>query len=164
MLQPCVRRTWAPRGVTPIHRSWDRHDRTSAISALTVSPERRHVGLYFSLQRDNFHGVEVVRFMRRLQCQLGKKLLLVWDRLNVHRAAAKALTRSDAITVEWLPPYAPDINPVEAVWCHAKYVDMANLLPADIDDLECELMISLALQRTDQTLLRSYFAHADLPL
>ncbi len=46
MLQPVVRRTWAPRGETPVHRSWDRHDRLSVISAITVSP--RNGGSAFS--------------------------------------------------------------------------------------------------------------------
>jgi hypothetical protein len=40
MLTPTVRRTLAPRGKTPILRSWDRHDRISALSAVTVSPKR----------------------------------------------------------------------------------------------------------------------------
>jgi hypothetical protein len=57
MLQPTVRRTWAPRGETPISHAWDRHDRLSVLSALTVSPgargrrrrRRRRVGLLFDV-------------------------------------------------------------------------------------------------------------------
>ncbi len=40
MLQPVCRRPWAPRGQTPILRQWDRRDRLSALSALTVAPRR----------------------------------------------------------------------------------------------------------------------------
>lgn len=36
MLRPLVRQTWAPRGVTPIVRCWDRRDRLSVIGAITV--------------------------------------------------------------------------------------------------------------------------------
>lgn len=166
MLQPVVRRTWAPRGVTPVHRSWDRHDRLSAISAITISPKRRRLGLYFQIHRDNIRAPDAVRFMRRLRRQLGgRKLLVVWDRLNVHRTATKILTgRGDGVRVEWLPPYAPDLNPVEAIWRHAKYADMANFIPDDLDHLESELIVSLWSQRHDGRLLRSYFHHTELPL
>ena len=67
MLTPTVRRTFAPRGQTPLIKSWDRHDRISAISAVTVSPKRRRLGLYFHLMPDDEnvhasgHGVELAR-------------------------------------------------------------------------------------------------------
>ena len=93
MLQPLVRRTWAPRGETPVHRSWDRLDRLSVISALTVSPRQRHVRLFFTIHDGNIRTGEAVRFIRQLRRQLGTKLLLVWDRLNVHRSATKLLQR-----------------------------------------------------------------------
>ena len=41
MLIPNVRRTWAPRGQTPIGRHRYRRDKISAISAVTVSPARQ---------------------------------------------------------------------------------------------------------------------------
>jgi len=53
MLQPVVRRTWAPKGKTPIHYSWDRYDRLSVISAITVSPKRQRLGLYFDIRDHN---------------------------------------------------------------------------------------------------------------
>lgn len=56
MLQPVVRRTWAPTGQTPIQYSWDRRDRLSAISAITVSPVRRRFGIYFHIYSQNIHS------------------------------------------------------------------------------------------------------------
>jgi transposase len=164
MLQPVVRRTWAPRGVTPVHRSWDRHDRLSVISALTISPKRRRLGLYFQVHHDNIHATDATRFIRRLRRQIGGKLLLVWDRLNVHRTAAKILIKTDTVAIEWLPPYAPDLNPVESVWRHAKYADMANLIPDDLDHLEAALTVSLFFQRRNQGLLHGFFRLSGLPI
>jgi hypothetical protein len=68
MLTPTVRRTLAPRGETPILETWDRHDRISAISAVTISPKRRHLGLYFRLLPDdtNAKGVDTVAFLKQL--------------------------------------------------------------------------------------------------
>ncbi|MFQ6034567.1 MAG: IS630 family transposase, partial [Sedimentisphaerales bacterium] len=68
MLTPTVRRTLAPRGQTPIHHCWDRRDRISAISAITISPIRKRRGLYFTLLADNenVHAEDVVSFLRQL--------------------------------------------------------------------------------------------------
>ena len=40
-LNPLVRRTWAPKGKTPVLPSWGRHrDKVSVIAALSVAPRR----------------------------------------------------------------------------------------------------------------------------
>jgi transposase len=162
MLQPVVRRTWAPRGKTPVHFSWDRHDRLSVITALTVSPARRSVQLFFAIVPTNIHAEHAVSFIRELHRELGAKLLLVWDRLNVHRSAAKTLQRYKYLSVEWLPPYAPDLNPVEQVWNYSKHCTLANYIPDDINDLYNAVIGSLTLQADEEALLRSYFQHARL--
>ncbi|MFH1417667.1 MAG: IS630 family transposase [Planctomycetota bacterium] len=128
MLQPVVRRTWAPRGQTPVHHSWDRHDRLSAISALTVSPRRRRLGLYFDIHEHNIGTEEVESFICWLQRRFPNGIILVLDRLSAHRSAAKRLVARYGcrVDVEWLPPYAPELNPVEQVWDHTKYADLAN--------------------------------------
>ncbi len=165
MLQPVVRRTWAPRGETPVHRSWDRHDRLSVISAITVSPQKRRLGLLFEIHDDNIHAEQAERFIRRLRRRLGgKRILLVWDRLNVHRSAARRLCRNEGYVIEWLPAYAPDLNPVENVWGHVKYAELANFVPDDVTHLEAEVATSLHFMRAHQALLRGYFEHAGLSL
>jgi len=45
MLQPLLRRTWAPCGKTPMLRCSQRHDRISTISVLTISPGHQRLGL-----------------------------------------------------------------------------------------------------------------------
>jgi putative transposase len=131
------------------------------ISALTVSPKRREVRLFFTVHRDNIRTPEAVSFIRSLRRQLGK-ILLVWDRLNVHRSAAVQLRRRADIPIEWLPPYAPDLNPVELVWNHAKYSELVNYIPNDIDDLRAAVSVALTLHGADQDLLRAHFQHAGL--
>jgi DDE superfamily endonuclease len=53
MMIPAVRRTWAPIGQTPIHRHYYRRDRISVIGGLSVSPNRRRLGLYFRMHAKN---------------------------------------------------------------------------------------------------------------
>ena len=166
MLQPTVRRTWAPKGQTPIHYSWDRRDRLSSISAVTLSPTRRRLGLYFEILDHNVRTDDFEAFVVSLRRRLGRPITLVMDRLAAHRSAAKRLKArfGRRVAIEWLPPYAPDLNPDEQVWQRAKHVDLANFLPADVDELREALAESLERTRGQQGLLRSFFRHASLPL
>ena len=63
MLQPVRRRTWAPRGQTPIHKAWDRHDRLSVIGAISLSPQRQRIGIYLGYQEENIRTPDVVHFV-----------------------------------------------------------------------------------------------------
>jgi transposase len=166
MLQPVVRRTWALRGQTPVHKSWDRHDRISAISAITCSPVRMKLSLYFRLQMANFRWPAVVSFVRELRRHVGPKLAIIWDRLNVHRSARVKLERlfGDQIEFYWLPGYAPELNPVEQVWSHTKFAELANNLPIDIAALWQDVYWSLSDKRRSPTLLKAFFHHAGLAL
>ena len=164
MLQPLVRRTWAPAGQTPVLYSWDRHDRLSVVAGLSVSARRRRIGLYFAVHEKNIKAEEVVAFLRQTQRSLGKKLIVVMDRWAVHRKAARLLFGDERFWIEWLPPYAPDLNPVEHVWKHGKYDDLANYIPDDLLDLEIEFELSMARTVERPELLRSFFHAAELEL
>ena len=165
MLQPVVRRTWAPRGQTPILPAWDRHDRLSVISALALAPQRVRLGLYWKAQTQNIRGPHVVDFLRMVRRSLRRKLVLILDRWNVHKSKVVRgyLERHAAtILVEWLPAYAPDLNPSEQVWNHTKYSDLANFIPMDRADLHAHVDASIAGQRRQALLLRSFFQTARL--
>ncbi len=87
------------------------------------------------------------------------------DRWNVHKA--KALWRyleaySETVRIEWLPAYVPDLNPVEQVWNHSKYADLANLAPEDIEELDHLVSASISNTRKQTHLLRSFFQTAGL--
>ncbi len=166
MLQPTVRRTWAPTGHTPLHFSWDRHDRLSVISGISISPQRRHLGLYFDITDHNIATDDFERFVDAVQRQLGRPLILVMDRWSVHRSAGKRLEARSGhrIEIEWLPAYAPELNPAEQIWKHTKYDDMANFIPEDKFDLADEICQSIRQTRSNQALLRSFFEHAGLSL
>lgn len=164
MLQPVVRRTWGPEGHTPLMYSWDRHDRLSVIGALSLAARRRRIGLYFAVQDTNVTAEDVEAFLREVQRHLRRRLIVVLDRWSVHRKAAKAFEGDRRFWIEWLPPYAPDLNPVDKLWGHTKYGDLANYIPDDVLDLELELDWSIHQTRQRPTLLRSFFHAAGLKL
>jgi transposase len=166
MLQPVVRRTWAPRGETPVQYSWDRHDRLSVIAGITVSPVRGRLGLHFQIHNDNINFEKVLMFITQLHRQLRRKFVLVLDRYSAHRKALRLMQAEhpDWFEVAWLPAYAPELNPVEMLWNHTKYADLANFIPEDIDDLHQSVATTIENTRSQSHLIRSLFQYAGLEL
>lgn len=161
---PTVRKTWAPRGKTPLLRHSYRRDRISTISALTVSPCRGRWGLYVQFHRKNITGVEVVQFLRLLLQQVRGCIVLLWDGGTIHR---RQLVREylkkhrRRLRVHRFPAYAPELNPDEHVWTQSKR-ELANAAPEDIDELDRMLRRSLRRLRRSQQLLQACLRMSDL--
>ena len=83
-----VRPTWAPEGQTPVHYSWDRHDRLSALSALTVSARRNRLGRYFDIHDHNIVTEDLVWFAEQILARLQCRIILLTDRRPGHRSGA----------------------------------------------------------------------------
>lgn len=166
MLQPLVRRTWAPRGQTPILSQWDRRDRLSVISAITLSPQRRRLGLVFDILDHNIDTDDFETFIEHVLRRMRRRILLVLDRYSVHRSGVARVLRRfrKRVQVEWLPAYAPDLNPVEQVWNRAKRVDLANNAPDDVLSLGRAAAASIRRTRSQPDLLRSFFRRCKLNL
>jgi hypothetical protein len=149
-----------------VQRAWDRYDRLSVIGALSCSPRARRIGLSFQLHDRNVRTEEVVQFLRELRRKLRRPLIVVWDRWRVHRAAATRLQQHapGQFTFEWLPAYAPELNPVEAMWSYSKHCALANFVPDDVYELEDAVVETICDQATDAQLKRSFFATAKLNL
>jgi transposase len=166
MLQPVRRRTWAPSGQTPIERVWDRHDRLSAVGFIGVSPTRHRLSLYFHLSPQNIDTEQLVWLLWLLHRHYRHHVVLVWDRWGVHQSATAYFEKHHPtwFTFEPLPPYSPELNPVEQCWTHTKYADLPNFIPDDLDHLSKAIDTSITKQSKDQKLLRSFFAYCKLPL
>jgi transposase len=168
MLMPLVRRTLARRGQRVFLRCSAKHDRISAISCVTLSPQAMHVGLYFGfLLNENFHGEEVVEFLKYLIRQLPGEWTVVWDRNNIHSKAkvVKAwLAKHPQVVVEDFPAHAPDADPDEWVWSWAKYGKLCNLCPADVEHLFDDVWGALEELQHQPGLLASFVMDAGVPL
>ena len=169
MLTPTVRRTLAPRGKTPILRSRDRHDRISAISAITLSPKGKRLGLHFRLLPDdtNARGEDTVEFLRGLRRRLPVPLTILWDKGNIHdRSKAVRAYPAEHPSIETVrfPSYTPEANPDEGVWQHAKHGRLANFTPHDTTELRAELVKELERLHRRPKLLASFIRHARIPI
>jgi hypothetical protein len=164
-LTPTVRRTFAPRGKRPVLDAWDRRDRWSAISCVTLSPVAGRPGLYFDLLDHNIRGPEVVTFLAELHRRLGP-VTVVWDRNQIHSRAkvVKAwLAKHPGVVVEDFPGYVPDLNPDEGVWGWAKYGRLANLAATDKGELWDRVVDELIEVKFRPDLLRGFIRQTGLP-
>jgi len=118
LLIPTRRRTWAPQGQTPSVRYNYKHDRISALAALTVSPTRRPIGLYLRWQPHSFKAVDVAEFLRALLWHLRGQVVLLWDRSSIHKGSVIDVVCPGypRMHLEEFPAYAPELNPTEQVW------------------------------------------------
>jgi transposase len=168
MLQPLVRRTLAPRGKRVIMRCSAKHDRISAISCVTLSPQAMRAGLYSRLHSNRtIHAEEVVEFLQYLGKKVSGEWTVVWDRNNIHgrsKVVKAWLARHPNVVVEDFPSYDPDANPDEWVWSWSKYGKLCNLCPADIEDLFDHVVDALEELKHQPTLLASFVLEAGVPL
>lgn len=66
------------------------------------------------------------------------------------------------VWLEALPPYAPDLNPVEWLWRHLKHVEMRNLVCRDLEELHQEFHLAVGRIRQKPHLVQAFFAGAGL--
>jgi transposase len=136
LLIPSVRKTWAPRGETPLCYHRYRREKVSAISGISLSPKRQHCGLYFQCHIKSIRHAEVCAFIRHLLKHLRGPVIIVWDNAAIHKGAPirQLCSQYPHMHLELLPPYAPELNPDEGVWNHAKR-NLANGQPMTRNEL-----------------------------
>jgi hypothetical protein len=84
-LTPTVRRTLAPRGKTPVLEAWDRRDRISAISCVTLSPVAGRPGLVLRIGRRLFPSTQTaLATWRSARSVPYRSLLRIAARSDVH--------------------------------------------------------------------------------
>jgi hypothetical protein len=145
LLTPSVRQTLAKRGHTPVLDAWDRRDRLSAISGITVSPQAHRLSLHFQLLPDdaNVHNEDVVEYLRGLRAALGGPMTIIWDSNQIRgrsKAAKASLAKHSEIVTEDFPACAPELKEHERVWGGAKYGHLPNRAAENTDVLRDRLI------------------------
>jgi hypothetical protein len=166
-LTPLVKRSWAKVGQPPVLDVDGGHrDKVSVIAGVSVSPTAGRLGLYFATEPDGYFTADrVVPFLRDLLRHLRGKVVVVWDRGGNHKGPVirKFLTRNHRLTLELLPPWAPELNPVEPVWSWLKCGELANFVPDGTGELDDEVIDRLIGLKFDPELLRALWGRSELP-
>ncbi|MFG3399150.1 transposase [Streptomyces parvus] len=107
-MTPPQARTWSQRGRSRIR---------IFIAALTCYKPGHRSRLIYRPRRDDDRR-DYRDLLIAAHQQLGGPIDLIWDNLNVHKAAGllEFAASRDWLTIYYLPSYAPDLNPVEGIW------------------------------------------------
>ena len=122
--------------------------------------------MFFETTADTYNGEKLMKFITNLKQELrGRKCILIWDGLPAHKSKKMKLFLSSHkkwLSVEKLPGYAPDLNPVESIWSCIKGQELANLCAADLG--EAAKALRRGMNRVDQhkDLAWSFLKHAGL--
>lgn len=170
LLEPLRKKMWAPRGQTPqlvYHTGKPR--KLSVIGGLCY-PGSSCSSLEQPRLFTQWHPGQsvdqqaVMQFLRRLLDECPGQVIVVWDNLPAHRSKlVKAFCRAHhRLWLEALPAYAPDLNPIEQIWCMSKYHRLANHGIADIENLHQAAQQSTADIAAEEQQLISCLRHAGL--
>ena len=117
------------------------------------------------LTEDSICSREVILFLKHLKKHFGHGVIMLWDRGLIHRSkiTQKFVRQSRKwLDAEFLPPYAPDLNPDEWFWNHLKYRKLANFCPNTVGDLKVAIRRSVTQIRKNPSLVRSFFHASQL--
>ena len=166
-MTPCVQRTWAPRACTPVIRARASRMGISVMGALTLTGRTLSPYVYFKLYpKRAVRGDDVAEFLRGLLRARRGRIIVVLDRARIHRCKPvyTLLERHPRLTVEYLPPYAPDLNPIEWLWGYLKYRCLANFCPATLPELGRKFMRHARKVARRKQLLQSFVNNSQLDL
>ncbi len=131
----------------------------SAIAGLTFW------NFYFRLYPGAVKSPQVVEFLKALVRHIHTPLLIVWDRLAAHRSRLVRDyldTLQGLVEVEYLPAYAPELNPVEYIWAYWKQHELPNVCPKEYWQLGQVARQTLRRMRRRRRLVPSFWKQASL--
>jgi hypothetical protein len=167
-LIPPVRRTWSPRGRTPILRHRFGWKKASMAAALGYRPDGTAARLCFHLQQPSYNTDTLIGVLEQLGgFYAGQRVVLIWDGLSSHwstRMRAWMDSQRDWLTAERLPAYAPELNPVEYLWANLKDLELANLPGTTLADVADAATQGVQRVCKHEDLVVGFLAHTGLTL
>ncbi|MFF4158861.1 transposase, partial [Streptomyces sp. NPDC001678] len=96
----------------------------------------------------------------------GEPVVLVWDGLSAHwsRGMRAWAAGQDWLTLERLPAYAPELNPVELLWSSIKTRELANLAGDHLADVADATEHGIHRVCSDEQLPWSFLTHTGLTI
>jgi transposase len=166
LMRPLVRRSLAPRGNPMVMRYQSKHrQKVSLQGALVLSSEGKSEALRCRMHEDSYvDGQKTGAFLRKLLAEFQGPLIVVWDRGNMHRGPfiREVLEEFPRLSLEQLPAYCPDLNPIEWFWSWIKYCELVNFCPRDLRHLTSAVANVLARGAEKMTLHESFVRAAGL--
>lgn len=131
----------------------------SAIAGITLW------NFYFQLFPGSIRSPQVIEFLGHLLRHLPGKLLILWDGASIHkskRVKRFVAQQNGRLELAYLPPYAPELNPSEYIWCYWKQHELPNFCPKNYGQLSATAKQALRRMRRRPTLVTAFWHQANL--
>ncbi len=95
----------------------------------------------------------------------GRHVILIWDQLPAHKSVLVRdwlHAQRRWLRIEWLPGYAPELNPAEPLWGNIKGCELANRCSDDLADAAAALRRGMRRVRRSRTLALAFLRHTGL--
>ena len=120
---------------------------------------------YFRLFPGTIKSPQVILFLAHLLRHVPGKLTVIWDGLPAHRSRLVrdfVDAKHKRLDVEFLPAYAPELNPTEYIWGHLKTHEIPNFCPRTFGELSYHAIKSLKRMRRRPRLIVAFWKQASL--
>lgn len=107
--------TWSPRGLQPVVKTSGKRKGYKVFGVIDYFSGQ----FYWKCIETRFNSETYAQFLREVMRKIGRRIILIHDNATYHTSALmKKFYRdySHQITVEPLPAYSPDYNPIEKLW------------------------------------------------
>jgi transposase len=148
---------YAPKGKTPTIRLNANRTSMSMVSAITNQGKVR-----FMVYKEAMNAALMIRFMKRLIKDAGRKIFLIVDNLKTHhsRIVKQWLQENkEQIEVFYLPSYSPELNPDEYLNCDLKYGVHSGIPARNDKELKGKLVSHMRMLQKKPGRVRKYFEH-----
>jgi transposase len=150
-------KTWGKRGETPVVERPGQRQSISAASAVNAKG-----AFWFATYQGGLSGELFVKLLKQLMYRRKKPLHLVVDGLPAHKKKVVkdyVASTEGRLTLHFLPGYAPDLNPDELVWSHAKRTGVARRPLQKGEQLEERVHEQLQAIADNPKMVRSFFRY-----
>ena len=151
--------TWAPVGETPEIKATGARFSLNIMGAISTSGAFRFMTFTGGMNAEVF-----IRFLARLIKGNDRKIHLVVDGHPVHRSKAVrefVEAHSELIELHFLPPYSPQLNPIELLWNHAKNHQIGKSTIVGPDQMKSVVIGALRRIQKLPNIVLGFFRHPE---
>jgi transposase len=150
-------KTWGAKGQTPVVQRPGQRQSISAASAVNSKG-----AFWFETYQGALTGELFVQLLKNMMAERHRPVHLIVDGLPAHKKAIVkeyVTSTKGRLTMHFLPGYAPDLNPDELVWSHAKRTGVARSPLRKGERLKDRVDAQLQSIADNPAIVRSFFEH-----
>ncbi len=152
---PVLGRTYGLKGHTPVVATSGQRQSINAISAVNAKGE-----FWYNVYSGKLNAGRFVEFLQDLMKRRRERVFLVVDGHPSHKAKkvqAYVESLGGKLELHLLPPYAPELNPDEFVWSHAKSNGVSKKPLRQNESLKDRVESDLEDIKQNKKLVRAFF-------